>query len=103
MKAALGGEDFDTYIAGVFTHTQAHFRHAASLGTTIEFEVCRITFRNTHIPEWQEKNLFLATEIIYTFVKSSNRYKELPVFKQEQPGQQMIISTTQKTPPMPLV
>jgi len=32
-------EDFDSWIAGVFTHTQAHFRHAASLGTTIEFEV----------------------------------------------------------------
>jgi len=39
MKDALGGEDFDTYIAGVMTHTQAHYRHAASLGTTIEFEV----------------------------------------------------------------
>ena len=39
MKTALGDEDFDTYIAGVFTHTQAHFRHFASLGTTIEFEV----------------------------------------------------------------
>ena len=103
MKAALGGEDFDTYIAGVFTHTQAHFRHAASLGTTIEFEVCRITFRNNHIPEWQKMNLFLETEIIYTFMKSSNRYKELPFFKQERPGQQMIISTTRKTPQMPLV
>ena len=39
MLAALNGEDFDTYIAGVMTHTQAHFRHAASLGTTVEFEV----------------------------------------------------------------
>ena len=35
-------EDFDSWIAGVFTHTQAHFRHAASLGTTIDFEVRRI-------------------------------------------------------------
>ena len=41
MLAALNGEDFDTYIVGVLTHTQAHFRHAASLGTTIEFEVSR--------------------------------------------------------------
>ena len=41
MKTALAGEDFDAYIAGVFTHTQAHYRHAASLGTTIEFEVCK--------------------------------------------------------------
>ena len=40
MVAALNGEDFDTYIAGVMTHTQAHYRHHASLGTTIEFEVC---------------------------------------------------------------
>ena len=40
MVAALNGEDFDTYIAGVMTHTQAHYRHAASLGTTVEFEVC---------------------------------------------------------------
>ena len=39
MLGALGGEDFDSWIAAVFTHTQAHFRHAASLGTTIEFEV----------------------------------------------------------------
>ena len=39
MVAALNGEDFDTYIAGVMTHTQAHYRHAASLGTTVEFEV----------------------------------------------------------------
>jgi len=39
LKNALGSEDFDAWIAGVFTHTQAHFRHAASLGTTIEFEV----------------------------------------------------------------
>ena len=40
MLTALNGEDFDTYIAGVMTHTQAHYRHAASLGTTVEFEVC---------------------------------------------------------------
>ena len=39
LKNALGSEDFDAWIAGVFTHTRAHFRHAASLGTTIEFEV----------------------------------------------------------------
>jgi len=44
MDAALSGEDFDEWIAGVFTHTQAHFRHAASLGTTIEFEVCTILY-----------------------------------------------------------
>ena len=102
MKAALGGEDFDTYIAGVFTHTQAHFRHSASLGTIIEFEVCPITFRNNHIQKWQRMNLFLETEVINTFVKSLNRSKERPFFKQEQHGQQMIISTTQKMPPMPL-
>ena len=42
LKDSLDGEDFDAWIAGVFTHTQAHFRHSASLGTTIEFEVCRI-------------------------------------------------------------
>ena len=102
MKAALGGEDFDTYIAGVFTHTQAHFRHSDSLGTTIEFEVCIITVMNNHIPELQGMNLFLETEIINTFVKSLNRYKGRLFFKQEQHGQQMIISTTQKMPPMPL-
>ena len=44
LKSALSGEDFDGWIAGVFTHTQAHFRHAASLGTTIEFEVCTILY-----------------------------------------------------------
>ena len=44
MKDALGGQDFDTYIAGVMAHTQAHYRHAASLGTTIEFEVCQAIY-----------------------------------------------------------
>jgi hypothetical protein len=44
LKATLNGEDFDAWIAGVFTHTQAHFRHDASLGTTIEFEVCTILY-----------------------------------------------------------
>ena len=42
MLAALGDETFDSWIAGVFTHTRAHFRHAESLGTTIEFEVCNL-------------------------------------------------------------
>ena len=41
MKEELGSEDFNDWIAGVFTHTQAHFRHA-SLGTRIEFEVYNI-------------------------------------------------------------
>ena len=44
LNSALAGEDFDSWIADVFTHTQAHFRHAASLGTTIEFEVCDIKY-----------------------------------------------------------
>ena len=39
MRSALSGTDFNSWIGGVFTHTQAHFRHSASLGTTIEFEV----------------------------------------------------------------
>ena len=39
LRQALGTEDFDEWIESVFTHTQAYFRHAASLGTTIEFEV----------------------------------------------------------------
>ena len=42
MQAALGDETFDSWIAGVFTHTRAHFRHAESLGTTIEFEVSNL-------------------------------------------------------------
>ena len=42
LASTLDGEDFNAWIAGVFTHTQAHFRHAESLGTTIEFEVCTI-------------------------------------------------------------
>ena len=44
LLGTLSGENFDAWIAGVFTHTQAHFRHAASLGTTIEFEVCTIAY-----------------------------------------------------------
>jgi len=39
MLDALNGLSFDSWIASVFTHTQAYFRHAASLGTSIEFEV----------------------------------------------------------------
>ena len=42
MKKALGNVDFDSWLASVFTHTQAHFRHEESLGTKIEFEVCNI-------------------------------------------------------------
>ena len=42
MKTALGTEEFDDWIASTFTHTQAHWRHAESLGTTIEFEVCNV-------------------------------------------------------------
>merc|ERR1711899_100176 len=39
MKEALGGEDFDAWVQTVMVHTQTHYRHAESLGTTIEFEV----------------------------------------------------------------
>jgi hypothetical protein len=42
MKEALHGEDFSSWIVGVFTHTRAHYRRSSSLGTTIEFEVCKI-------------------------------------------------------------
>ena len=42
MKTALGNVNFNSWIASVFTHTQAHFRHEESLGTKIEFEVCNI-------------------------------------------------------------
>ena len=59
MLAALNGEDFDTYIAGVFTHTQAHYRHAASLGTTIEFEVCKkkmYNFDKNAVETWHCKH-----------------------------------------------
>jgi hypothetical protein len=42
INSADLGADFDSWIAGVFTHTQAHFRHATSLGTTVEFEVCHV-------------------------------------------------------------
>jgi hypothetical protein len=44
LHATLNGKDFNAWIAGVFTHTQVYFRHAASLGTTIEFEVCTILY-----------------------------------------------------------
>ena len=51
MKTALGNVDFDSWIASVFTHTQAHFRHEESLGTKIEFEVCNIVrYLNIFIP-----------------------------------------------------
>ena len=38
MKAALGSQDFESWIEAVFTHTKAHFRHP-SLGTIVDFEV----------------------------------------------------------------
>ena len=38
MKSALpADQDFDSWIAATFVHTQAHFKHP-SLGTMIEFE-----------------------------------------------------------------
>ena len=33
------GQTFESWIANVFPHAQAHFRHSESLGTEIEFEV----------------------------------------------------------------
>ena len=38
LKAKLG-ERVEAWLAEVFTHTQAHFAHSASLGTEIKFEV----------------------------------------------------------------
>ena len=63
MKTALAGEDFDAYIAGVFTHTQAHYRHAASLGTTIEFEVC-----NNYFLTGKKVGLFKPTFIPFDII-----------------------------------
>ena len=45
LNSTLAGGDFDSWITDVFTHTQAHFRHAASLGTAVEFEVCGVNNR----------------------------------------------------------
>ena len=43
LSDELGGRTgFDSWISQVFTHTQAHFRHSESLGTEIEFEVCKL-------------------------------------------------------------
>ena len=43
MKRYLdhNGYEWDSWIADVFVHTQAMFRHKESLGTTIEFEVLK--------------------------------------------------------------
>lgn len=41
MKSALKDKNFDSWITSTFVHTQAHFRHSKSLGTEIEFEVCK--------------------------------------------------------------
>ena len=41
MKEALGTEDFDSWIVATMTHCRTHYRHAESLGTEIEFEVCK--------------------------------------------------------------
>ena len=42
MKKALAGKDFDAYIQNIWSHTLGRFRHP-SLGTIIEFEVCKST------------------------------------------------------------
>ena len=42
IKEALGTEDFDSWIVAAMTHCRTHYRHAESLGTVIEFEVCYI-------------------------------------------------------------
>ena len=39
LKEELGDQDFNDWIAGVFTHTQVHFQQADSLGTQVIFEV----------------------------------------------------------------
>ena len=65
MVAALNGEDFDTYIAGVMTHTQAHYRHAASLGTTVEFEVCRKKIQKLMKSKRKNLQLFTSHLIFY--------------------------------------
>ena len=36
---AARNKNFDSWIANVFPHAQAHFRHKESLGTEIEFKV----------------------------------------------------------------
>jgi hypothetical protein len=39
LKEELGDEDFNNWIAEVFTHTQAHFLQADSLGSSVVFDV----------------------------------------------------------------
>ena len=39
---AENGQTFESWIANVFPHAQAHFRHKESLGTEIIFEVSMI-------------------------------------------------------------
>ena len=42
LAEELGGSrGFDRWVSEVMTHTQAHYRHSESLGTQIEFEVCK--------------------------------------------------------------
>ena len=84
MKDALGGEDFDTYIAGVMTHTQAHYRHAASLGTTIEFEVCQAIYILIYSPLKEYFNGKVSRKSLY-------RSKVRPYIKLGPDGLQMII------------
>ena len=43
LAEELGGSrGFDRWVSEVMTHTQAHYRHSESLGTQIEFEVCKL-------------------------------------------------------------
>ena len=43
LAEELGGSrGFDRWVSEVMTHTQAHYRHSESLGTQIEFEVCKM-------------------------------------------------------------
>ena len=42
-KREIGSSQFDAWIKDVMVHVQAHYRHP-SLGTQIEFEVCRLEY-----------------------------------------------------------
>jgi len=63
-------ETFDSWIANVFTHTQAHFRHNESLGTTIEFEPVGPAIRPQQ--EWNQNKHWTADNDIWQAKLESN-------------------------------
>merc|ERR1712038_1143565 len=62
LNSELGTEGFDAWVQTIFTHTQTHYRHAESLGTTIEFEVVGNSVYNQGVTWTADDNIYDARD-----------------------------------------